>query len=298
LLVDNLVLNGAQNAEALSVDTAAGKLLDRANDLCGKLRLRRGMSGMTDSNGEKFKTIDAARRGTSAEEVITQLREMIHRGELRPGDRLPPERDLARILGVSRPTLRGGIRSLAAVGVLESRQGAGTFVVKSDGPPALDSSPLRLLSSLHGFTSAEMFEARQSLEMAVAGLAAGRATSEHMAQLSEEIAGMFASLDDPEQFLVHDMRFHQAVASASQNGILTSLMNMVATILFDVRSKTVKRAKDLKESAEMHRHIYRAIRARDAEAARDAMRNHLMLAQKAQEAEEVDDLDTSTGPSV
>jgi len=243
---------------------------------------------MTDSNGKKFKTIDAAHRGTTAEEVISQLREMIHKGELRPGDRLPPERDLAKILGVSRPTLRGGIRSLAAVGVLESRQGAGTFVVKSDGPPALDSSPLRLMASLHGFTSAEMFEARKSLEMAVAGLAAERATSEHMALLSEEITGMYASLDDPEQFLVHDMRFHQAVASASRNRILTSLMNMVATILFDVRRKTVKRAKDLKESAEMHRHIYRAIRARDSEAARDAMRNHLTLAQKAQEAEEVD----------
>ena len=126
--------------------------------------------------------------------------------------------------------------------------------------------------------------------MAVAGLAAELATGDHMASMSEEIAGMYASLDDPEQFLVHDMRFHQTVAAASGNRILTSLMNMVATILFDVRSKTVKRARDLKESAEMHRHVYRAIRERNAEAARSAMRDHLMLAQKAQESEEADDL--------
>ncbi|MDX6692548.1 MAG: GntR family transcriptional regulator, transcriptional repressor for pyruvate dehydrogenase complex [Blastocatellia bacterium] len=244
---------------------------------------------MTDLSGDIFKTIDPDRTGTTSEEVISQLREMIHRGELRPGDRLPPERDLAKLLGVSRPTLRAGIRSLAAVGVLRSRQGAGTFVVKADGPPSLDSSPLRLMASLHGFTSGEMFEARQSLEMAVAGLAAERATSEHMATLSEEIAGMYASLDDPEQFLVHDMRFHQTVAAASGNRILTSLMNMVATILFDVRRKTVNRAKDLKESAEMHRQVYRAVRARDKEAAQNAMRDHLMRAQKAQESEEMDD---------
>ncbi len=243
---------------------------------------------MTDLNGDLFKTITPERRGTTSEEVVTQLREMIHRGELRAGDRLPPERDLAKMLGVSRPTLRAGIRSLAAVGVLQSRQGAGTFVVKSEGPPSLDSSPLRLMASLHGFTPAEMFEARQSLEMAVAGLAAERATGEHMAAMSEEIAGMFASLDDPEQFLVHDMRFHQTVAAASGNRILTSLMNMVATILFDVRSKTVKRARDLRESAEMHRHIYRAVREKNPEAARAAMRDHLMLAQKAQESEESD----------
>src|SRR5919202_837123 len=232
---------------------------------------------MTDLNSDIFKHIDPERRGTTSEEFISQLREMIHRGDLRPGDRLPPERGPAKLLGVSRPTLRAGIRSLAAVGVLQSRQGAGTFVVKADGPPSLDSSPLRLMASLHGFTSAEMFEARQSLEMAVAGLAAERATGEHLASMSEEIAGMYASMDDPEQFLVHDMRFHQTVAAASGNRILTSLMNMVATILFDVRSKTVSRAKDLKESAEMHRHIYRAIRSRDAEAARRAMRDHLML---------------------
>src|SRR5215210_512851 len=231
-------------------------------------------------NTSNFKTIDSERHGgTSSQEVVLQLRDMIHRGELRHGDRLPPERDLAKKLGVSRPTLRAGIRSLAAVGVLQSRQGAGTFVVKSEGTPSLDSSPLRLMASLHGFTPGEMFEARQSLEMAVAGLAAERATGDQMASMSEEIAGMYASLDDPEQFLVHDMRFHQTVAAASGNRILTSLMNMVATILFDVRRKTVKRATDLKESAEMHRNIYRAIRERNAEAASLAMRDHLMLAQ-------------------
>src|SRR6267378_1285595 len=104
---------------------------------------------MTDSNATIFKTIDAERRGPTFEEVVSQLREMIHRGALRPGDRLPPERDLAKLLGVSRPTLRAGISSLAAVGVLQSRQGAGTFVVKADGPPSLDSSPLKLMASLH-----------------------------------------------------------------------------------------------------------------------------------------------------
>ena len=245
-----------------------------------------GVTGMTDPSDGVFKAIEAKRGGTTAEEVMSQLREMIHRGELRPGDRLPPERDLARMLGVSRPTLRAAIRSLAAVGVLRSRQGAGTFVVNDEGPPALDSSPLRLMAALHGFSTSEMFEARRSLEMAIAALAAERASGEHLASMSEEIAGMFASLDEPEQFLVHDMAFHQAVAAASGNRILTALMNMVATVLLDVRGKTVRRARDLKESAEMHRRIYRAIRKRNAEAARDAMRDHLTRAQKAQESEE------------
>jgi len=241
---------------------------------------------MTGTNTDKFKAVEPERRGRTSQEVVTQLREMIHRGELRAGDRLPPERDLAKVLGVSRPTLRAGIRSLAAVGVLESRQGAGTFVVKADGPPALDSSSLSLMASLHGFTSTEMFEARRALEMAIAGLAAQRANGEQLASMAEEMAGMYASLEEPEQYLVHDMRFHQMVAAASGNRILTALMNMVATTLFDVRRKTVNRAHDLKESAEMHRQVYRAIRDRDTDAARRAMEDHLLLAQKAQESED------------
>jgi len=247
---------------------------------------------MAELDTRMFKAIDPERQGTSAEEVVQHLREMIHRGELRPGDRLPSERDLAKLLGVSRPTLRVAICSLAAVGVLRSRQGAGTFVVQDEDPPSLDSGPLRLMASLRGFTSAEMFEARRALEMAVAGLAAEHTTADQLASMAEELAGMYASLDEPEQYLVHDMRFHQVIAAASGNRILTALMNMVATILLDVRSKTVKRARDLRESAEMHRQIYRAIRNRNPEAAREAMRQHLVLAQRAQELE----LQTSNDP--
>jgi GntR family transcriptional repressor for pyruvate dehydrogenase complex len=234
-----------------------------------------------------FTTIDTEKYGTSSEEVVSQLREMIHRGDLRSGDRLPPERDLAKQLGVSRPTLRAGIRTLAAVGVLHSKQGAGTFVTDADESPALDANPLRMMASLHGFTSDEMFEARIAIEMDVAGLAAERASSEHLAALSEEVAEMFASLDAPEDYLVHDMRFHQTIAAASGNRILTALMNMVATILFETRSKTVHRALDLKESAEFHRQIYRCIRDRNPEAARQTMREHLEHTKEAQEREKL-----------
>jgi GntR family transcriptional repressor for pyruvate dehydrogenase complex len=240
---------------------------------------------MTRTKPGIFKNLNSEKNGTTAEEVVTRLREMIQRGEISAGDRLPPERDLAKLLGVSRPTLRAGIRSLSTVGILQSRQGAGTFVAEAEESPTLDSSQLRLLSALHGFTSDEMFEARLALEMSIAGLAAERATSEQMTLLAEEIAGMYASLEQPEQYLVHDMQFHQTVAAASGNRILTSLMNMVATILFDYRSKTVKRATDLKESAEQHHNIYRALRERDPEAARRAMRDHLLETQRAQRLE-------------
>ena len=240
---------------------------------------------MSEKTPAVFTNLASNRNGSTAEEVAARLREMIHSGELSAGDKLPPERDLAKILGVSRPTLRAGIRSLSAVGILFSKQGAGTFVAARDESPTLDGSSLRMLSALHGFTSDEMFEARLALEMSIAGLAAKRVTSEQMTTLAEEIAGMYASLNEPEQYLVHDMRFHQIVAAASGNRILTSLMNMVATILFEYRSKTVKRATDLKESAEQHHNIYRALRDHDHEGAEQAMHDHLVETQRAQRLE-------------
>jgi len=244
---------------------------------------------MSTPNRIGFQAVAPGRHGTTAVEIAAHLRGMIHRGELRPGDRLPTERELARLFGVSRPTLRAGISSLSAVGVIRSRSGTGTFVAEAEGSPSLDSGPLHLMASLHGFTSAEILEARRSLEMVIAGLAAERATAEQLAGMTEEITEMYASLDEPEKFLSHDMRFHQTVAAASGNRILTSLMNMVATIQFESRRKTIRQTKDLKELAERHRHVYCAIRNRSPEAARNAMRDHLALEQQAQGSEKSGD---------
>jgi GntR family transcriptional repressor for pyruvate dehydrogenase complex len=216
--------------------------------------------------------------------VVEHVRRLIEGGQLKSGDRLPPERDLALEMGVSRPTLRSGLQALATMGVVISRQGAGTFV--ADGPPRLGNDPLRFLAALHGFTRDEMFEARRVLEVASAGLSAARATPEQMAAMAEEVTEMFAALDDPQQFLVHDIRFHRAVAAGSGNPVLATLIDTVAELVYETRRLTVERARDLRQSAEMHRRIYRAIRARDTDTAQREMNAHLDLARQAQASEE------------
>ena len=242
-----------------------------------------------DDNGSiklrRFQVVRPEKNGLMAEQVVIQVRDMIREGKLRPGDRLPPERELAKRLGISRASLRHGLRFLAAIGVLTSRHGSGTYI--ADGPPALDSEPLRMLAELHRFTPNEMFEARKLLEVGLAGLAARNAGNEHLAIMAEEVAEMYATLDAPQEYLVHDIRFHRAVAAASGNQILAALMNMVSTAMYERRRATVERATDLKESAEFHRKIFRLIRAGKSEEARTAMNEHLELAQRAFESEEV-----------
>jgi GntR family transcriptional repressor for pyruvate dehydrogenase complex len=221
---------------------------------------------------------------TSARErVVQHVRRLIEEGVLGPGDRLPGERDLAQELGVSRPSVRSGLEALEAIGVVVSRRGAGTFI--AEGPPDLGTEPLSLLASLHRLTAAEMFEARLVLEVGVAGLAARHATADELAAMADEVSEMFASLEDPKAFLVHDVRFHRAVAAGCGNRVLAALMEMVSAQFYELRKQTIGRARDLKESAEMHRRIYRAIRARDREAAQAAMTEHLEAARHAQTLE-------------
>src|SRR5262249_35276539 len=99
----------------------------------------------------------------SAEQVVAYVRDLIERKQLRPGDKLPAERELAAQLGVSRPTVRMGLHALAAMGCVVSRHGSGTYI--PDGPPLLGPEPLNILAALHDFTHQQMYDARRILEV-------------------------------------------------------------------------------------------------------------------------------------
>jgi GntR family transcriptional repressor for pyruvate dehydrogenase complex len=235
-------------------------------------------AGPAASSQRRLKT---GRRSLVAVDLVTaHVRGLIERGELRPGDRLPTERELAVQLGVSRPTVRTSLRALSTMGVVQSRQGAGTFI--TDGPPALASEPLGLLAALHGLNRDGLFEARLVLEVGSSALAAERASGDDLAAMSEEVTGMFASIGEPLTFLRHDVRFHRAIAAASGNPVIGVLIDMLGSLFYERRSETIQRATDLRETAEAHRKIYQAIRVRNRDAAIEAMSEHLRHAQAAQ----------------
>lgn len=216
-------------------------------------------------------------------QVVNHVRSLLEKGTLQPGDKIPPEREFARTLKISRASLRTGIGYLAAMGVMKIKHGVGTFI--SDGPPEFGKSSLSLMGALHGFQSWQMFEARIILESNLAALAAERGKEEHQVAMAEEVAEMFASLDSPGDYLIHDVLFHRIIARAAGNPILAAIMETVTSSMYDKRRKTVERATDLRESADMHREIYRAIRARKSEEARKLMEKHLQMAQAAQGTE-------------
>lgn len=213
-------------------------------------------------------------------QVVNHIRSLIENGTLQPGDKIPPEREFARTLGISRASLRTGIGYLAAMGVMKVKHGVGTFV--ADGPPEFSRASLGFMGALHGYQSWQMFEARIIVESNIAALAAERGKEEHHAALAEEVAEMFAAVENPGDYLIHDVMFHRIISQASGNPIMASLVETLTSALYDKRRKTVERAIDIRESAEMHREIYRAIRTHKPSEARKLMEEHLRMAQESQ----------------
>jgi GntR family transcriptional repressor for pyruvate dehydrogenase complex len=138
------------------------------------------------------------------------------------------------------------------------------------------------MSALHGFQTWQMFETRIILESHVASLAAERGKEEHHAALAEEVAEMFAAIESPTDYLIHDLTFHRIISQASANPILAAIIETITSALYDSRRKTVEHSIDLRESAEMHRELYRAIRAHKPQEAHNLMEQHLRMAQIAQ----------------
>ena len=220
----------------------------------------------------------------AADTVIAFVGKLIEDGQCRPGDKLPPERELATKTGVSRPSVRAGLRALAAMGIVESRHGSGTFI--ADGPRLLHSAPLQLLAALHGISDDQIFEIRQVLEVDVAELAAQRATGEQLAAISEELVEMYAHLDEPQLFFIHDIRFHRAIAHAAGNPMLSAMVDLVSEVFSDQRTTTAYESPGVRQAAEHHKKIYQAIRDHDPKRARMEMKAHLVWALEEQISEQ------------
>lgn len=214
-------------------------------------------------------------------QVVDHLCAMIASNELSAGDRLPAERELALQLGVTRGEVRRGIGYLAALGALEVRHGVGAFL--ADAAKSIGNAPLQLLRAIGGFETWQMFEARRALEIVIVSLAAERCREEQLAPIAEELAEMFATVNDAKQFLIHDIRFHRAIAQASGNPILASLMDSIAGALYEERLQRAGTRANRQNALHAHRQIYHAIRHHDVEAARSAMNHHLKVAENIKE---------------
>lgn len=210
------------------------------------------------------------------EEVALQLRELMQQGLLRPDDRLPPERELAKQFGVSRTTVRQALSALQAVGLVESQVGNGTF---TRGDPAI-LNVTSLASALRAAQASliEQLELRSILEPQVARLAAVRATSSDLADLERYLVEQKAHTSDP-SFIEADSSFHLVIAGATKNGLLVKMVQGIHELLRESRELSWQAHGGVRPLAE-HQRIADAIKQHDGGAAYNAMMDHVVAVER------------------
>jgi len=218
-------------------------------------------------------------RSGITELVVQRIKELLERGELKAGSRLPPERELADMLHISRPSLRTALKALSVMGIIHAKPGAGTYIANS--LPEIFTEPMHFMTLINNTSVEELFEARRIIEAGLAELAAERATDVDIAALTREVAEMKATINDPEEFLKHDVRFHQAMARAANNKLMSGIMDTVAELLFHIRRQTITHESDLEEAIEWHEKIIAAMQKHDPKRAKEMLSGHLRWAQSA-----------------
>lgn len=206
------------------------------------------------------------------EQLVERLLALIHELDLGPGDRLPPERELAGSLGVSRASVRQALVVLEVQGLVEVRHGEGAVLLERRSDAAVISA-----ARAHTRRLPEVIEAREALEVKLAALAAQRRTDEDLRRIDAALERMEQDIDAGERGLEGDELFHGAVTVAARSSLLADLMAEISAAIRESRIESLSQPSRPHESLASHRKIAEAIRAGDAEGAADSMAEHIRL---------------------
>lgn len=208
------------------------------------------------------------------EQIVDQIEEAILAGQLKPGDQLPPERELAEQFRVSRTAVREAIKALREKGLVEAFPGRGTFVTAVTTQTVRDS--LERLARI-GITDASthLVEVREILEPEIAARAASRASERHLTAMREAVAAMDAALTNETAFIEADLDFHLALAEATENPLIPTLIDSIVGLLREQRTRIFTVPGGPERGQFHHKQILAAVERHDPDAARQAMRAHL-----------------------
>lgn len=222
-------------------------------------------------------TLEPLRRESVRELVARRIEGLIRSGELRAGDRLPPEPELARILRVSRSSLREALKGLMFLGLLKARPGHGTFISSSLSRVA--SRHFEWMVVLEEVKHLEVYELRKIIEPAAAALAATRATPNDIERMRAALMAMRANLYRPDRFHNHDIEFHEAFAQAACNTAIQTTMRMLYDSMAEARRRVLPLIENMERHWKRHERVFNCIRERKPEAARRAVLKDLEYAE-------------------
>ncbi len=217
--------------------------------------------------------VEPISREGASEKVVHRLLALVKAGDLKPGDRLPSERDLAEKFNVSRPTVREAVRALVVLGVIRSHHGGGIYVSGLEAADLLQ--PLSFFLTLHKVEVDSLYHARQLIEGEIVALAAKVVTPDDLAALAALIDAQELVVGNPAEYRVLDTRFHQMMASIAANPFLARAASSMNVLGLEFRKTASENEAVIRLSIADHRRILAALAARDSETARAAMREHM-----------------------
>lgn len=217
------------------------------------------------------------------ERIVSQIEQRIVAGELKAGDQLPSENELAKQFAVSRTAVREAIKALREKRLVEIRPGRGTFITNGTQDAVRNSLGL-LMKFGQPNGSEHLVEVREILEPEIAALAARRVTDDEIAAMQEAIDIMDTALEDVDRFVEADLDFHLALAEATQNPVIPLLMDSIIDLLREERKQIGAVEGGLQRGQSHHKKILQAVKRRDAQAARRCMQDHLGQVRKDSEA--------------
>jgi GntR family transcriptional regulator, transcriptional repressor for pyruvate dehydrogenase complex len=208
------------------------------------------------------------------EQIVQQIEESIVKGDLKPGDQLPAERELAQRFGVSRTAVREAVKALREKGLVEAYSGRGTFITDATTQAVRQSLDLMVkIGQADGFH--HLAEVRAILEPEIAALAASRMQESELASMREAVTVMDRAGQDPDAYIEADLDFHLALAEGAANPLILSLLDSIVGILLEQRLRIFRVPGGPERGQIHHKRILAAVERRDSERARQAMREHL-----------------------
>lgn len=212
-------------------------------------------------------------RESVAEAVVRRILDLVKAGVLKAGDPLPPERDLALSLNVSRPSVREALRGLTVLGVVKTRQGGGAYI--SDlGPDSL-LGPIQFYLALEDVNIRDLYDARSLIESDVARRAAVNIDEAALQELEALLAEQTETINDPIAFRRSDYAFHELIWIGSRNAFLKRIGESLNVLGLEFRKRASERPETLAQSLLDHRVLLDALKARDPEAAARAAEAHM-----------------------
>lgn len=219
-------------------------------------------------------TFDPIQTGRLYEQIVRQIENQIVSGELRAGDKLPTEHELAEQFGVSRTSVREAMKALVQKGLVDVKPGRGSFVINGTSQVVKRSLGLMVRFDQDGGLP-QLVEVREILEPEIAARAALRATEQTISALQKEVEVMDANMDDPETYIAADHRFHRALAEGTQNALILALADSIVELLQEQRMRIYHVEGGPERGQYHHKRILEAVAARDPADARAAMQAHL-----------------------